>query len=77
MSERARRGFSLSLPRKIVAMLDSERGLITRSAYLSNILANMYNIKTLESKSPEGPKDSSPQDPKAIVTKTIPRGTAE
>jgi hypothetical protein len=39
-----RYGFTFSLPKKLVAIIDSKRGLATRSAYLTNILANLYNI---------------------------------
>jgi hypothetical protein len=45
MREKLRHGFSLSLPKIVVAALDSERGVATRSAYLTNILANLYNIR--------------------------------
>lgn len=43
--ERIRDGFCLSLPKKMVARVDIERGLVTRSAYVTSILAKVYNMK--------------------------------
>jgi hypothetical protein len=50
MGERIRDNFTFSLPIKMVQHIDSERGLITRSAYVTNILAKVYNIKEALSK---------------------------
>jgi hypothetical protein len=45
MTNRIRNGFTFSIPKKIIARLDIERGLATRSAYLSDILASLYDMK--------------------------------
>jgi hypothetical protein len=40
-----RRGFTFSLPKRLVAVMDLKRGLVTRSAYLTNMLEEIYNMK--------------------------------
>ena len=44
MSKRIRNGFTFSIPKELVAMMDTERELATRSAYLSSILAEHFNM---------------------------------